>query len=481
MKFSKISLAIATACGVLSAPAFALPASSYTNTGEFAGDTMNIRISGATAQDPGLLAASLTHCTPGSMHRYSISNNFVYLCTAGPLVTPRAGATKVAIYKYSVGGSGAGVGPVNGATPLPFMDLAKLATSCNPGTNVTTNADIDGTGPLPSFVDVICSAAGALTTNAVSYIGISDVEPAFFGGPADYANLSSGALATVIFGVPVTKNIYEAMQVQQGLTKGGLTEADMPSLTQAQITSMFTQLGQTWAGLGITSNLADDTVYVSRRADTSGTQKTFEAVVAKTINGTSGAKSCTVDIDPFVSGTSVLNNTAADALCNAVNAGDIVANSSGSSQVIRCMEGHQFRNRGAIGVVSTEFKQTAAGSLRFVKANMKAPTHANVAEGSYQYYADASLNLRNTAPATLSAAGYPAFITLLRNSFANPATIATINAGNQTFGPSGLMALDVLATPIPVADYTGAAGRNPWSRLVLGTLNNCQSGRAAAF
>ena len=71
----------------------ALLASSYTNASEFSGDTMNIRISGATAQDPGLLASTIRNCTAGSMTRYSISNTFVYFCTPDTTkVTMRAGA-----------------------------------------------------------------------------------------------------------------------------------------------------------------------------------------------------------------------------------------------------------------------------------------------------------------------------------------------------------------------------------------------------
>ena len=484
MKLNKLSLAVVAACGVMSTSAFALPAASYTNTGEFAGDTMNIRVSGATAQDPGFLAAAINFCAAGSMHRFSISNTFVYFCNAGPSVTPRPGTTKVAFHKYSVGGSGSGVGFVNNATPIAFLDLTKVRDVCVGANASSVVADIDGTGPLSSFVDVTCvGATSNYTTNAVSYVGISDVEPAFFGGASSYNNLHAESLASVIFGAPVTRNIYEALQAQQGLVVGSLTEANMPTLSQSQLTSMYTQLGTTWANLGINSGLADDTVYVARRADSSGTQKSFEAVVAKTINGNPAAKSCTVNVEPFVAGTDVLNNAAADALCGAVDAGDLVAQASGSGQVLRCLEGHQSRARGAIGVLSTEYKQTAGGAVRFVKVNGVAPTHAQVAAGNYTYYTDASLNTRVGAVSpTASAAGYPAFITLLKNSFANPATVAVINAGNQTFGPSGLMALDVLASPVPAADYTGVSGRNPWSRLVGGTeLNNCQSGKAAAF
>lgn len=510
MKFKTLSAAIAAACGVIAAPAYALTADQYTNTSEFGtgtgNNTMNIRISGATAQDPGLLATAVRVCSPGTMHRYAISNNFVYFCTGGPSITQRPGTTKVAIYKYSVGGSGAGVAPVNNATPLPFLDLTKVAANCTGANATTTTVDPDGAGPLSSYTNVECAGATSLyTTNALSYIGISDVEPSFFGPAAgNYDSLQSEALASVIFGAPVTRNIYEALQRQQGLATlaqqttanaggtispaaacgatnlaGLVSEACMPSLSQAQLTSMYTQSGQSWGALGIDSGLADDTIYVARRADTSGTQKSYEAVVAKTVNGSAGGKSCAEDTEIFVSGTFLLNNAAADAACNAASPADIAFNASGSGQVVRCLEGLNASGHGGIGVLSTEYKQTAAGQLRFTKIGGVAPTHAQVASGAYQYYTDAALNTRLGTSPTASALGYPAFLTLLKNNFANPATVEIINAGDQTFGPSGLMALDALATPVPAADFSGATPRNPWSRLVGGTtLNNCQSGKA---
>ncbi len=508
MKRSILSLSVVAACATLSAPAFALPASSYTNTGEFVGSTQNIRISGATAQDPGLLAAALSRfCAAGTMHRYSISNTFVYFCSPNAALTLRGGATQLAIHKFSVGGSGAGVGFVNNATSIAFLDLTRVAATCT-GANATvvTNADVDTAGPLPSFVDVTCiGATSNYTTNTPSYIGISDVEPSFFGPAAGvYDRLASSSLATVIFGVPVTRNIFEAMQRQQGLATqedqdnasatppvaitaacgatnmaGLLSEACMPSLSQAQLTSAFTQEGQTWAGIGVESGLDDDTIYVTRRVDSSGTQKSFEAVVAKTPNGTLGGKSCFNNVDGFLSGVIVNNNTEADSICNAAVATATTFNTNGSGQAIRCLENHNRQARGSIGVLSTEFRQSAAGLLRFIKANGVAPTHAGVASGRYQYYADAALNTRTGANLpTAAALGYPAFLTLMRSSFASPTIIATINGLPQTFGATGLMALDALATPVPAPDFTGAASRNPWNRLVgSAVLDNCQSGK----
>lgn len=480
MKLTKIALAAASLCTVAMAPALALPASSYTNTSEFVGDTVNFRVSGATAQDPGFIAAALRYCTAGSAHRYSASNNAVVFCTGDSTkITMPAGVTKVAFYKFSAGGSGNGVGPVNSAATLAFLDLGKIDTSCA-ATATTSPADLDGTGPLPTFVDVLCSTSAALTTGVTTYVGVSDVEPQFFGGPSTYNNLKSEPLATVVFAVPVTKNVYEALQTKQGLTVGALDEANMPTLSQGQITSMYTQEGQTWSGLTGIAPLANDTVYVARRASTSGTQKTFEAVIARTTNSTAGAKSCQAAVEPFVSGLAAADNTAAIAACNGIN---LVVNNSGSNQVLTCMNTHETAGRGSIGVLSTEYKTSAGGLVRFVKANGVAPTYKGVASGAYTYYGDAALNSRTGATLpTATARGYSDFLTTLKAQFADPAVIEIINAGGQPFGPSGLMALDQLVGPPPVADYSGATARNPWSRAVGGTtLNNCQPGKAAAF
>lgn len=490
MKLNKISLAIAGFCAAFAAtPSFALPASDYTNTGEFVGDTMNIRASGATAVDPGFFAAALRLCLSSgagnTIHRYSISNNAVLFCNIDTSkVTPRTGATKLAVYKFSQGGSGGGVQNVNNATSIPFVDLSKITANCAAAT-VTAAQDIDGTNPLPSFVDTLCTGTfnnTSNTSNAVSYIGISDVEPQFFGNSTGFNNLKAEALVSVIFGLPVTKNIYEIMQAQEGKTVGGLLEADMPSLSQAQVTSLYTQEGQTWSALlGTATGLADDTVYVSRRVSTSGTQKSYEAVIAKTPNTTAGAaRQCYSGTDLFVSGPNASDNTASNTLCNGTN---LVVNNSGSNQVITCMNKHQADGRASVGVLSTEFKQVAGGAVRFVKANGVAPTYKGVASGQYQYYTDVSLNTRlgATLP-TASALGYANYLVAFKNGFAAPSTVEIINGSNQTFGPSGLVALDALNSTVPVADYLGTSARNPWSRLVGGvTLNNCQSGKAAAF
>jgi len=492
MKLTKIALAVlATVAG---SSAFALTASNYSNTNETTGTTLNIRISGASAQDNGILGSALSLCTVGSVHRYEISNNFVYFCTpdigSGPgQITVPSGKSQLAIYKYSAGGSYYGVGPVNsntaatGATltatgnQLPFLDLTKLATACGTST-VTTPTFNTGTNAR-SYTNIKCGAASsALTTLATTYIGLSDLEPAFFSNAT--SNLTAESVYALIFGVPVTKKLRDALQTQQGLVSTSELAADQPSLTSAQIVSAYTQPGQTWAGIGVTSGFADDAIYIARRVDSSGTQKTFEALFAGTPNGQGGLKGCSVGTTAFAppdSGSVGLNTGDNESVCTAGST--VVMSGSGGGNVRNCLTNHNTNNRGAIGMLTTEDKYDAAstaGDYRFVKVDGIAPTQANAAAGKYRGYAESFLNVRTSgAFATSAALGYSAFVTRLKTDLANPAIIKLINGSDQSFGAAGLMALLSRQTSGTVADFTGASSVIPWTKASGTEINNCQA------
>lgn len=493
MKLSKISMALVALCAASSS--FAITANNYLNSNETTGDTLNIRISGASAQDNGILGTALSLCTAGSVHRYSISNDFVYFCTpdigtgAGQITVP-AGKTKLAIYKYSVGGSAFGVTPLNSnnavsgaalganGNQLPFLDLTKITSLCT-GTFATTTAAATFGTSLSTYVNVACSnSSSTLTTLATTYIGVSDMEPAFFTNQT--SNVTPVASYALIFGVPVSLNIRNALQTQQGLTVGSDTEANMPTLSSAQLTSAYTQVGQTWTGIGVAAGaLVTDKIFVARRVDSSGTQKTFEAVVAHTPNG-EPYKSCVSGVDPFVVADSGLQNTSggdADTLCAAALASaPTVFAGSGGGNVRTCLTNHHGANRGAIGILTTEDKAGSA-NWRFVKVDGFAPTQANAASGKYRFYVESALNTRSAgAFATSAALGYTAFVNRLVADFGNPTTIKLINGADQTFGAAGLMALlPTGGTP----DYTGASSVMPWTKAVGGTdSDNCQAPKA---
>jgi hypothetical protein len=495
MKISKIALAVLAVVGGQSA--FALTANNYSNTGEFSGTTLNIRISGASAQDNGILGSALSLCTVGSLHRYEISNNFVYFCTpdvgtgAGQITVP-AGITQLAIYKFSAGGSYFGVGPVNSniaatgnsltatGNQLPFLDLTKLNTSC--GTATTTTPTFNTGTNARTYTNIKCGgASSALTTLVTTYIGLSDLEPAFFSNAT--SNLTAEAVYALIFGVPVTKNIRNALQTQQSLTSGSELAADQPSLTSAQVVTAYTQPGQTWGGMGVTSGLADDAIYIARRVDSSGTQKTFEALFARTPNGQGGLKSCAVGTTLFAapdSGVVGTNTGDNESVCNTVVSGTqtVVMSGSGGGNVRNCLTNHNTAGRGAIGILTTEDKYdgSAAGDYRFVKIDGIAPNQANAAAGKYRGYAESFLNVRTSgAFATSAAPGYSAVVTRLKTDLANPAIIKLINGADQAFGASGLMALLSKQTAGTAPDFTGASSVIPWTKTAGTSVDNCQA------
>ena len=493
MKLKKLSGAVGAACLAMTATsAFALPASSWTTS-----NTANFYISGASAQDNGILTFALQECLSGSLHRYAIANNFVYFCTPGATLT--VGSSQVAIYKYSVGGSGSGVGFVRDSTPLPFLNLAAIAASCAAlPSNITTAATF-GTLTQP-YVNTVCGASSTIlaTNSQIPRLGLSDMEPEFFVGSK--GALLDEAVATLIFGVPVSRNVYQALQAQQGITTANPLCANtasstssweysndcMPSLSREQIVSAYTQVGQTWAGIGV--NFAGP-VYVARRVDSSGTQKTFEALVARTPNGGSGLKSCVSGTDVFVPPDSG-NVTTGDAFATACGtAPATVFAGSGGGDVRSCLITHHAAGRGAIGILTAEDIASATTNWRFVKVNGGTatnrgygPTHADVAAGRYQFWTVPTLNYLPTVPGGLippySTAGVNVY-QRLKFQLADPVGLSI----QQPFGASGLMAnWDLQGNPALPLDFTGASAVNPWGRLVGGTtLDNCQMGKAANF
>lgn len=447
MKLSKISMGVAALCSLAAAPAIAITAANYTPA-----NAMKIYVSGATAMDVGLENATLAMCLTGTINKYTISNQAVWLCSPDTTKITGTAGRQLAVHKHSVGGSGNGVAPVNNSTLLPFLDLSLINTNCAAATGAATN--------------ISCTAATGVTSTNAAPLGISDVEPSFFGAAAGtYNNLSVESLATVIFGLPVTTVAYTALQTAQGLTSGATDAANIPSLTSAQVTSMFTQEGQSW--LSVTgATLADDTVYVARRANSSGTQKTYEAVIARTSNGVGTGKSCNANLPGFLSGVDALDNTAANTVCNGDN---LIVNNSGSGQVQACLNRFNAVTKGAIGTLTTE--AISSTGWKHVRVNGLLPNYANVKSGAYTNYGDSTLNSR-IAPAI--GADHVAYRTAFKNLFADVAILHPAFGSTATdAGKAGLIGLKSI---------TSVATDNPWVRTDdNGATDNCRPARQGGF
>lgn len=439
----------ATALLTNAGSAFAYPASK-TNF------DIKLNMAGASAQDKNIrtlftdtLCASNTtiFLSPGGKNYSAVS------CKLGPNAGSLNGKT-VLFRKRSAGGSGQGVNPlVQGASGTnQFMDVDR---SCTGGASGGT---VNCTGPI-------------LETGSL-HVGVSDVNPELFKGvntpagllPVENTNgMTIKPAAALIFGIPVTTNLYEALQEAQQDTGripsscaigNDTTEACMPSLSKAQVATLLSGQAWTWndvkfAGQSLiqraSNNPSNPEVRICRRVNGSGTQAQANAKFLHTacVDG------AFLPATKFTQGPNVIEN-------------------SGSGDVTNCLKTAQNQNVWAVGIQSTE-KQDP--SFQFVKIDGVAPTGENTANGLYMDWVELTYQWRNSLGGNnLTLAN------LIVQKAADPAVLAGVNASKAThsWGIGGYLAVSQNFAPPangvfdparPVTAYTHKNGK----------LNNCIS------
>lgn len=470
MKLKSLSLAVAATLGAGSA--FALPVADYQLV---AGDTAELFVSGATAQEAGLRNTLARICTVGSLHVYQFSNQQAAFCTINKAVVTGAipaSVTKMVVYKSGVGGSGNGVGPVADTGSLAFISMAALkATPALVTGPSTTIAAVAATAPdtigIPAYTRTV--VATSATQSVATEAGFSDVEPKLLGASAaQLAKLTVTAPNVLLMGIPVTTAARNALQAAQSLPIGSDAEAAMPTLRKDLIASVYTGAITNWSQLGVT--LPDNNIYLATRVETSGTQKSFN------VNITGAA--CTPAVVPILAGS----GTAAD--CTAAAPGATVVAGSGSGDVTACMAGHNTNGRGAFGVLSMEFVPgtTAGGDgYRYIKIDGFAPTLTNVVNGNYNHWVEPTFQYRK-APGSPVMTGVKKIIAdRIVAQMGTEAVITSLdNAFVQPFGRSGLLAkpsgsnLPNVIVP-PTTDAAVLANpTNAFTKSPSGAPINCQ-------
>lgn len=372
MNFQVKALAAAVLATV-SGAAFALPQSTVIAN--------VVDISGASAQENGIILATVDICQPGTIDIYSQTNQRVATC----VLKAAFGGTSVAIRKSSVGGSANGVVPIeNAGIPVPFMTLTQVVSA-----GVTTIAAAGcvavGTSVSTGFGSYLSHACtnGTGLLNVVPEVGFSDVEPALLGGTG--AGLGTGILS---FGVIASKSLYEALQASQGLSVGALDPANMPSLSQEELASVYAgnllSLGAlTGQPVALTAMDDADTIHVCRRVSTSGSQATQEVVFMN--------QRCNPNVPGVIPGTFDTNGVTSVL-------GDLVYEGSGSGNLVSCMNFWEaddgvgaVQPRGlALGGVSTETRVAGANTFRYIKIDGYSPSIENIINGNYSYWGEAS-------------------------------------------------------------------------------------------
>jgi hypothetical protein len=456
---------------------------------------VKIYFGGATATDNVLeevfisTVGGICDATLGDVDIYrTTANQRVITCRVSNENTPNhgfaargAGGTMIAFHKESQGGSSNGVVPLIAvarglAHELRWLDVAQLANDC-------TVAAVGATPNLQAYTNHTACATTALTPVDTAgpsafdvHGGISDNEPAVAYPPpgADAARLLSNPGLGIIFGVPVTTNLYRALQVAQFGDNSACDGSDaptcVPSLTRSQVRALYTQTTFDWnsiknsAGTSLSSITGvtaptDTFVRICRRVAASGTQASYETYWLHERCGIDGLRGFAVPDDASTVDDTVYSPSdfASGSLVNA-------APSSGN--VRTCLAAANSGGFWGIGVLSTEVTDanynSGNGGFRFVAVDGAAPNLTNVANGDYDFFTENTINrVSNTFPGNQGALadGNPRreIIELIDEKLGLPAVLANLNAtfDGRPWGNGGVLALSSTATPA-TAPYSDA-------------------------
>jgi hypothetical protein len=474
-------------------------------------------ISGSSAQDEALenlirlasgLPGALALCEPGSLDIYRGSlhgtANRVFYCRTSHDVTGVAPGLRLAIYKSS-GGSGEGVNPVAAGTPLPFLDLAKLPHSpaCEKGQAVRATADFaaytDHTG---------CDDAAARVARPRA--GLSDVNPELVGG--GHVPLTVRAQNQIVWGLPVSKTLRNALQTIQGLVRSSVPHDDpqrdseeaMPSLSRAQVAALFSGAIKSWdefydangtpltqssllapgpprdpdaAGASPGAYRPDPATgaiaYICRRIEASGTQAAYEVHYLRA--------RCEADAPEFVAPNDGSSLTAGGDVRRLVRiprpAGNVFAG-VGTADVRDCLDAHSQFNRWAVGLLSTEnVGNNGTRKFRYVKVDGVAPTLLNAYLGRWPHVTEQSMQWRKSYDAELATTPEGRVLSFLATNLGLPRVISALNSGFvHSWGQGGYLAPATSSFAGPKPPVTADALRlNPVGglSLSLGRLDDC--------
>lgn len=501
-RFAVVSVLI---CGT---PALALPPSPAPQ--------IELYVSGATAQDEALenlmrlkagIAGAPNICRPDTLDIYrgkidGTAKRVFYCQTSGNVPGVPAGL-RLAVHKSS-GGSGEGVTPVSSTRPISYIDLANLpqAASCR------TAAAERAAGDLAGYSNHVgCDGGGK---SVVPRAGISDVEPQLVGGITQ--PLTVRAQNQLVWGLPVTKNLRNALQAVQGLVRSTVphddplrdTQGNMPSLPRSVVAGLFAGTTKTWdqlydrGGVAFTQSptLAPGaaqnpdasgaspgayrpdartgaSVYVCRRIASSGTQASYEVHYLR--------NRCVDSSPPFVrpnDGSDLETGGDPAKLVRIAKPAGTVYAGVGTGDVRECLDAHEQFNRWAVGILSTENIGNNGGrEFRYVKVDGAAPTLLSAHSGTWVHVSEQSMQWLKSFNPSLAATNEGRVLSFVASNMGLPRVIEALNTGFvHPWGQGGYLAPAGSGFAAPTPPVTAESLRqNPVAGLSksLNGLNNC--------
>lgn len=396
--------------------------------------------------------------------------------------------TDIGIGKFS-GGSETGIDPVAtntsviGTVSIVYPD--PTSATCSAGTFVAPAA-----APADRLAYILFTGCG--TTARTPQAGVSDVEPAIFGSPANIraAVATDGALTTS-FAPVVSQNFYTALQAAQNLAAAcpsslaaDATEACLPNLTSVQVRALLSRRVTTVSrffdgAVALTPPAGGDQIRLCRRGNTSGTQQSFQRLFFN--------QGCTASLPTVVMGSDPSIVVGADN-CNevgclwapaAVGAAGIFAG-RGSGDVEACVDNANDTNLYAVGLLSTDrVPNDTNRQFRYIKIDGVAPSVERVVSQEWSYFtenvfvrpAGANLNLANFNAGNRASI----YTNLLLSRVRTPANIVKTHS-LQAFGRGGLTVRPATTTAPLVTDTASTRPVTPSIRAatrVNAAVNNC--------
>jgi hypothetical protein len=413
------------------------------------------------------------------------------------------------IYKRSEGGSGQGVDPIIKNTPINFLNV-----TANPTCAVTTAAVAGTTVGAAKCTYDTTGVTATQITSATPNFGMSDVDPVQFRGnnvEAGYTPVKASDLkaitvkgaSAVVFGEPVTLQLYLALQAAQKAT-GQLpstcvvgdraTESCMPNLTSAQIASIHSGSWADWNGLKVgttglglydwaianpalaTAPGAVD-LHVCRRVDGSGTQAQHGIVFlnspcASASAATPPAHDSTLGEGVGITVVHEMSTSGGVSDClKILDTGVQIAGSAFDGTATGAAT--NGAPRWAVGIQSLEKNST---NFEFVKVDGVAPTLAHVVDGTYHDWVENTFQY-NTAAYLGFPADVKAVVDTVIAKAALPEVMAALNTGfTHGFGNGAYLAVPSLFTPAANGAFDATRPVNPYSRAVAPNVpvENCR-------
>ncbi len=520
MRFKKTLISISAGLAlIVSGQSFALDP---TNTPQ-----VTVNISGASAQQKTLGALLASFCTDGSLATYLDDPEVVgaskgkkwrsYFCkmkSAAPVPDTLFGQ-KVLFNNRSKGGSIWGVVPVGRVWDVEYLNVFRTGTNYLGSFDCSLNStDVDGNqtfhcgwgtaGDRPSDLSVAgeCKtpAEGVTTdtTNKVtdclkSHGGVSDVEPQMFiadnvpasfsGGSLDSTESAKLAVASeygVIFGISVTHDVYEDLQVAQGLSAvlDLVDPAKRPSMTKRAIASILRGTFKDW-------RLVDQTAHGRTGAKAGGGFGIMGVCRRGNGSGTQAAQNAFFMENPCRQGG--LGGSLS--MATKINTGAyVVVENSSSGDVIDC-QNDAFNGvapfvvtTGAIGFNAIEKQPGAADKWAFISIDGVAPTVANAISGAYPHWFEQTIQwVKPTASGPFDGQVIPqpladgvndteelAALTMVRDASGNPTIINSVPL-------NGVAALSTNGhtwdDPLDFPTMRGFRGNNSCSPILLSDDN----------